>query len=741
MIVLVGPQIAKQFAMECTDIASKQAAFQSVQHRFSSIGKNSFIASTVLEFAPYRDIIFWFQYVQNVYVPEDGVLNGQGNVFLMDTNAAPVSYDAARLDWSWHVRPLGLLWKEVPSPEGRSSYSSNATLEGKLRDKQLKFTQREFDSMKVENLRQNHVVKVDTKDAPSKYFVPLDRAETPHLVVSAPMNSRCGVNVPLAGPAWEMPEWLERGAQIKLRDRKAVGNDFFRSEGGLSALPWIHRPAKWTETALLEVDDDQIQFDALFGDGAAAKDEVANRPKLSPEDTERFLSLFTVPYLRIPLVLDFLNQDGHMHILSYRKVQRLVMSMLLEPQRGMLSTDRDEAPTQVPAPKEEEFKMATTCGILINECLEPELVPKSMLKLLKQATLLNLGTYTGSPQDEVSAQFGDTVARPCLTLMHCTAYSVFAHAGCVSSSQVLLFVITMAVRVETAIDFVLEHVRARRNPKSQPRMYLPALDLNDSAFKQLAMIRHEFSQWLGEGPKTTGEMGVRRFLRLWLNNLTAAETAISADRLIESKAVIYTHIFLTLRNVPARGQRALGLFWRELHGQPKEGSQIKNSALEAGLKELKDLNELKDLPDSVLEFTREELEAFQVGELQGDSYIKVKGKFFKPGGELTQHEVQDFLCSQMFLWQSGSVSGSRSADLRIDKTELCADQVGSNASRLTPPPHLPASLMCVLTYLAPASRLSSGRASMCLNGSTRQGETTTTRTVQTQRVSPSTLNR
>ena len=78
---------------------------------------------------------------------------------------------------------------------------------------------------------------------------------------------------------------------------------------------------------------------------------------LTPADSERFLQFFTVPYLRIPLILDFFaNGDpGRLNALKTKSLQLIVDAALFEP--GMWKpSDYFEQVTEIPVMNEEKLQ-------------------------------------------------------------------------------------------------------------------------------------------------------------------------------------------------------------------------------------------------------------------------------------------------------------------------------------------------------------------------------------------------
>eukprot|EP01063_Lacrimia_lanifica_P039595 TRINITY_DN8724_c1_g4_i1.p1 TRINITY_DN8724_c1_g4~~TRINITY_DN8724_c1_g4_i1.p1 ORF type:complete len:4579 (+),score=2099.61 TRINITY_DN8724_c1_g4_i1:248-13984(+) len=108
-------------------------------------------------------------------------------------------------------------------------------------------------------------------------------------------------------------------------------------------------------------------------------------------DSELLLSYLTVPYLRIPLVLNFFATEDRVSLLRAPSMQQLLDSVLFEPGRYQKISQSDIAPKMVPT--EESGYLATPFGLLINELQHsPEGVITPLLQLLNLAIELDSGT-------------------------------------------------------------------------------------------------------------------------------------------------------------------------------------------------------------------------------------------------------------------------------------------------------------------------------------------------------------
>jgi len=156
---------------------------------------------------------------------------------------------------------------------------------------------------------------------------------------------------------------------------------------------------------------------------------------LTPADSERFLQFFTVPYLRIPLILDFFaNGDpGRLVALKTKSLQLIVDAAMFEP--GMWKpSDFFEQVTEVPIVNEDKLQtmLSTPLGTLFNEIAKsPDVLVSCVIKMLERAVDMDVGKY-----NEKS-----------------------------SSGPLILYTSRLAVRIEGFLKFALK----RCNTPGQPR--------------------------------------------------------------------------------------------------------------------------------------------------------------------------------------------------------------------------------------------------------------------------------
>ena len=121
---------------------------------------------------------------------------------------------------------------------------------------------------------------------------------------------------------------------------------------------------------------------------------------LTPADSERFLQFFTVPYLRIPLILDFFaNGDpGRLVALKTKSLQLIVDAALFEP--GMWKpSDFIEQVTEIPIVNEAKLQnmLSTPLGTLFNEIAKsPDVLVCCIIKMLERAVDMDVGRYVAT---------------------------------------------------------------------------------------------------------------------------------------------------------------------------------------------------------------------------------------------------------------------------------------------------------------------------------------------------------
>lgn len=119
---------------------------------------------------------------------------------------------------------------------------------------------------------------------------------------------------------------------------------------------------------------------------------------LTPSDSERFVQFLTVPYIRIPLILDFFaNGDpGRLSALKTKSLQLIVDASLFEPGRWK-PADFTDYISEVPVIDRDRLEalLATPHGTLFNEIAKsPDVLTSCVIKMLERALDMDVGKYT-----------------------------------------------------------------------------------------------------------------------------------------------------------------------------------------------------------------------------------------------------------------------------------------------------------------------------------------------------------
>jgi len=119
---------------------------------------------------------------------------------------------------------------------------------------------------------------------------------------------------------------------------------------------------------------------------------------MSPSDAERFIQFLTVPYIRIPLILDFFaNGDpGRLSGLKTKSLQLIVDACLFE-SGNWRPADFTYIITEVPVVDREKLKalLAIPHGTLFNEIAKsPDVLTSCVIKMFERALDMDVGKYT-----------------------------------------------------------------------------------------------------------------------------------------------------------------------------------------------------------------------------------------------------------------------------------------------------------------------------------------------------------
>jgi hypothetical protein len=119
---------------------------------------------------------------------------------------------------------------------------------------------------------------------------------------------------------------------------------------------------------------------------------------LRPADAEKFVQFLTVPYIRIPLILDFFaNGDpGRLTALKAKSLQMIVDAALFEPGRWKPS-DFTDVIDEIPIKNFDRLEalLSTAHGTLFNEVAKsPDVLTSCVIKIMERALDMDVGRYT-----------------------------------------------------------------------------------------------------------------------------------------------------------------------------------------------------------------------------------------------------------------------------------------------------------------------------------------------------------
>jgi hypothetical protein len=178
--------------------------------------------------------------------------------------------------------------------------------------------------------------------------------------------------------------------------------------------------------------------EAVVGPGVRTEDDVLHCPnerlpsfgsRLGPSDAELLCQFLTVPYLRIPMLVDFLREDARLRALESPELQAVVDACLFEPGAWRPCVAQ---PLPETIPSADPALRATPCGLLVNELVHSPLpLLQGLQDMLEKAFDFDTGAYGGP------------------------------------SAQAVLYVIRLAVRVEEYASIVAESMQPR-GERSEP---------------------------------------------------------------------------------------------------------------------------------------------------------------------------------------------------------------------------------------------------------------------------------
>jgi hypothetical protein len=221
--------------------------------------------------------------------------------------------------------------------------------------------------------------------------------------------------------------------------------------------------------------------------------------KLTQSASEVLLSYLTVPYLRIPLVLNFFAAPEHIPALGLLDIQNIVDSVIFEP--GQWQPNKDKVvPTAVPSA--DRTFLATPCGLLLNELrMSPEASIKPLTSLLEHALELDPGCYT----EELGFM--------------------------------ILYVIRLIIRIEGCMLYFINYHHWDKTQVSRARWegFVRGLDSNDAHIKLMMEKRRELRDIMNDQ--------VYAMLERW------TEHAVKIDDL-PTACMLYAHVAYLFLHTP-----------------------------------------------------------------------------------------------------------------------------------------------------------------------------------------------
>ena len=143
--------------------------------------------------------------------------------------------------------------------------------------------------------------------------------------------------------------------------------------------------------------------EALLGPGVRTEDDVLHVPnerlpafggRLGPSDSELLCQILTAPYLRIPLLVDFLREDGRLRALEDPSLQAIADACLFEPGPWRPPEPLPSLPEAIPAA--EQALRASPCGLLVNELVHaPQPLLEGVAGMLERALDFDTGSHEG----------------------------------------------------------------------------------------------------------------------------------------------------------------------------------------------------------------------------------------------------------------------------------------------------------------------------------------------------------
>eukprot|EP01012_Entosiphon_sulcatum_P062087 TRINITY_DN8821_c0_g1_i1.p1 TRINITY_DN8821_c0_g1~~TRINITY_DN8821_c0_g1_i1.p1 ORF type:complete len:4205 (-),score=604.71 TRINITY_DN8821_c0_g1_i1:28-12642(-) len=227
---------------------------------------------------------------------------------------------------------------------------------------------------------------------------------------------------------------------------------------------------------------------------------------LKPRDCELLLQYLTVPYLRIPLILEFFADPLRVNALRSVELQDVLESCLFDPGLWQEALEK-QCPDFIPAPNRDH--LATPVGLLFNELQKS---PKGILASLDSLLTIVLEKDTGR----------------------------FTSAAC----KLILYVVRIFIQVDGFVAFLVRHAEwLAQNPErseSRWRAHVRGLAIDQSTpsgVEHLAHLRETQKRWR---QRLMGE--VYSMFEYWAERALRTRSDQQAAVLLAHMAYLYRHV-------------------------------------------------------------------------------------------------------------------------------------------------------------------------------------------------------
>ncbi|PRP79727.1 hypothetical protein PROFUN_12661 [Planoprotostelium fungivorum] len=201
----------------------------------------------------------------------------------------------------------------------------------------------------------------------------------------------------------QVKPWFQKDAKLSWSFREGEGftvNGFKQSLRSVHPLPDTEKTTFWSRLfSKKNRNPSGADPSEIAGKPVENEEDILHIPqlptfegKLTQSASELLISYLTVPYMRIPLVLNFFASQEHINSLGVLDLENIIDSVVFEPGQWQPPTEK-VLPTNVPAP--DRHFLATPLGLLFNELrLSPEANLKPLNVMLENALDLDPGCYT-----------------------------------------------------------------------------------------------------------------------------------------------------------------------------------------------------------------------------------------------------------------------------------------------------------------------------------------------------------